>query len=501
MEIQDRNNLLQNIFGLRDFSNAAPDMKEMDFVDVLKSQPKPEVAEKSVDAKIVFAKNEYVKPEIQQKEDVEVKDKAKVKSKTPAKEEKVENEASSTEKTNKTEKPDEEKAVAVNQSQDAVQEEKTVETDSVADSVADSVDDNVATVVNSANQESLEEMPVYADVAKMLFDAAGAEGEETSTPSFAAPVETDASVVVEENVEKTLTQEEFAIMKQAKLLDEKVGADKKLKIDVDVKEEKIAAVQTTDILQNPLEVDSLIKHMDENVKKEDVFADALTEEVLSPDADADFQPQTKAFPEMSIPTKNDIAAFAEVNIAAESVKQTSSDASVLSLSGKEAVFETANVARQDSFSRINDISVREPFKGLGKEVVEQIKVNITKSAVKGVDTIDIQLKPEDLGKVQVKMQISKDGKLQADIIVSRQETLDMLQKEISSLTKAFNDAGFDTDGRNFNFSFQEESQAQKQHDNGSFSNFIGNSLEQEAEQQTENTNLGYDPLYGLNIKV
>ena len=83
---------------------------------------------------------------------------------------------------------------------------------------------------------------------------------------------------------------------------------------------------------------------------------------------------------------------------------------------------------------------------------EQIKVNITKSAVKGIDTIDIQLKPEDLGKVQVKMQISKDGKLQADIVVSRQETLDVLQKELSSLTKAFTDAGFDADNRSFNFS-------------------------------------------------
>lgn len=499
MEIQDRNNLLQNILGLRDFGSAAPDLKGMDFVDVLKAQPKPEPekTENSVDAKIVFAKNEYVKPEIQQKKDVAVNDEIEAKDKNPVKEEKVASKPDTAEKTKETDKPDEEKAVAVNQSQDAVQEEKTVETDSVADSV----DDSVATEVNPVNQESLEEMPVYADVAKMLFDAAGAEGEETSTPSFTAPVETDASVVVEENVEKTLTQEEAAVLKQAKLLDEKVGTDKKLKIEVDVKEEKIAAIPTKEVLQNPLEVDSLIKHIDASAKKEDIFAEALSEEILSPDVDAEVQPQTKAFPEMSVPTKNDIVAFAEVNVAAESVKQASSDASVLSLSGKEAVFETANISRNDSFSRINDTSVREPFKGLGKEVVEQIKVNITKSAVKGVDTIDIQLKPEDLGKVQVKMQISKDGKLQADIIVSRQETMDMLQKEISSLTKAFNDAGFDADGRSFNFSFQEDNQAQKQHDDGSFSNFIGNSLEQEAEQLAEDANFGYDPLYGLNIKV
>ncbi len=64
-------------------------------------------------------------------------------------------------------------------------------------------------------------------------------------------------------------------------------------------------------------------------------------------------------------------------------------------------------------------SFRDVYKGMGKEVVEQIKVNITKSAVKGVDTIEIQLKPEDLGKIEVKMQIGKDGKLQAHIVSSR----------------------------------------------------------------------------------
>ena len=88
----------------------------------------------------------------------------------------------------------------------------------------------------------------------------------------------------------------------------------------------------------------------------------------------------------------------------------------------------------------NKTSFRDVYKGMGREVVNQIKVNITKSAVKGVDKIEIQLKPEDLGHIEIKMQISKDGKLQAHIISSRAETMDMLQKEMPSLEKAFNDA-------------------------------------------------------------
>ena len=64
-------------------------------------------------------------------------------------------------------------------------------------------------------------------------------------------------------------------------------------------------------------------------------------------------------------------------------------------------------------------SFKDVYKGMSKEVIDQVKVNITKSAVKGVDKVEIQLKPEDLGHIEVKMQIGKDGKLQAHIIASR----------------------------------------------------------------------------------
>ena len=139
---------------------------------------------------------------------------------------------------------------------------------------------------------------------------------------------------------------------------------------------------------------------------------------------------------------------------------------------------------------------------MAKEVVEQIKVNITKSAVKGVDTIDIQLKPEDLGKIQIKMHIAKDGKVQAEIIASRAETADLLQKDASSLSKAFNEAGYDTDAKSFTFSFHDENQANSQEkDEAGLLKFIGDKLEEEADALAGNDNLEYDPVLGLNIRV
>jgi hypothetical protein len=70
------------------------------------------------------------------------------------------------------------------------------------------------------------------------------------------------------------------------------------------------------------------------------------------------------------------------------------------------------------------------------------------------------------------------------------------------LSKAFNEAGYDTDSKSFTFSFQNENQAKGQEkDNAGLLKFIGDTLEQEAENVVGNDNLGYDPLLGLNIKV
>ena len=142
---------------------------------------------------------------------------------------------------------------------------------------------------------------------------------------------------------------------------------------------------------------------------------------------------------------------------------------------------------------------------MSKEVVEQVKVNITKSAVKGIDKIDISLKPEDLGHIEVKMQIGKDGKLQAHIISTRPETMEALQKEMQTLEKAFNDAGFQTDEGSLSFSFRDGNQAnQNQERENGLRNFIGDIFEKEASNDLlpeAFQNQTWDGTTGLNIRV
>ena len=316
-------------------------------------------------------------------------------------------------------------------------------------------------------------------------------------------IETD-DVVVDKDRAKTYGKTEAVVagednellLRQAEYLDKKVSSAGKVKVEVTVTEEKIAAPVMKDVLQNRFEVENMFRNLNE-VDAQTVAK--VDEKVVLADA-----PTVKSDAQLVTTSAQSVDNATVVNTAGQLVEETSTlsvNTSTVVASGKEAIAEISGGMKTEAFSRINESSSRDVFKGMGKEAVEQIKVNITKSAIKGIDTIDIQLKPEDLGKIQIKMHISKDGKVQAEIISGRQETLDMLQREVSGLAKAFDEAGYDTDSKSFSFSFQDDNQAGKQSDDDSgLLKFIGDALEQETETVAGNDNI-YDPALGLNIRV
>lgn len=203
---------------------------------------------------------------------------------------------------------------------------------------------------------------------------------------------------------------------------------------------------------------------------------------------------------------NQAAAISVSAVSAGAENAVSENASSTTVQNAAAV-DVQNAAKPAARTEIeNKTSLRDVYKGMGKEAIEQIKVNITKSAVKGVDTINVKLKPEELGHIEIKMQIAKDGKLQAHIISSRAETMDMLQKEMSSLEKAFNDAGFETDSNSFSFSFREDQQSERQKEaNGGLRSFLGDMLEKEADNENmaaeKSAYENWDGKSALNIRV
>lgn len=496
MEIQDRNILLQQMLGIK-LGNILPDNKaESGFAEMLKPQP-------SEQPKTSFADNLKAEKEVKtanvakEKEIPVKKDKESVKEKTQTKEtvktndkQPVKAEETAPEQTKDV--PEEAGALnAQGQNDSPIVENQSPEAETPV-SVQITGEDGVDILMPELGAEILlPESETQMPVQQSKFLEMQPVAEETVELPKMSKAQQPATA--EENL-LPLTEEEALVLEQAKYLDEKIDALVKMKINVDTKEEKIAAPVAKDVLKNRFEIDSLFQSVDSDaLAQADIDgAETLTVKNSAPTVHA-----------KEIPAAVDFGTFAgaDVRVAGDNSVEASLKPAEMVVSGKEVVFETANAQRAEAFARTNETASRDVFKGMSKEVVEQIKVNITKSAVKGIDTIDIQLKPEDLGQIRVKMHIAKDGKLQAEIVASRAETADMLQKEVSNLSKAFNEAGYDTDSKSFSFSFQDENAAGNKKNDSGLSRFIGDKLEQEAEVVAENDNLGYDPVLGLNIRV
>ncbi len=89
---------------------------------------------------------------------------------------------------------------------------------------------------------------------------------------------------------------------------------------------------------------------------------------------------------------------------------------------------------------------------LPTRTVEQIKVNIARALNSGIDRINVSLNPKELGRIQVKMNLEKDGKVSASIAAASQDTLDMLMKDAKILQNALSSVGFDVDDASLKFS-------------------------------------------------
>ena len=301
-----------------------------------------------------------------------------------------------------------------------------------------------------------------------------------------------------ESSEPSLLDETTALeqnLTEGNPLDELI-ADKSVKIDVTVKEEKISYAENKSLVKDALVLQEVAKNGESLQEEQPVSQQAPQAKATSGNANL----------AVNTASSQNIAMLAEENtqttqnIAITEVKQASStsNTSQAIVTGSEFLAS----AKAENSGKSNQTTLSDVYKGMSKEAVEQVKVNITKSAVKGVDTIEVRLKPEELGHIEIKMQI-KNGKLQAHIISSRPETMEALQRDAQVLEKAFNEAGFQTDSNSLSFSFRNEgNQAQEQ--SNQLRNFIGKVFEQEANSDVaaaEAANQNWSAENGLNIRV
>lgn len=288
-------------------------------------------------------------------------------------------------------------------------------------------------------------------------------------------------------------------VEQAAKLSEVIGAKQKMKITVETREEEVSLKSARDLLAD-------VKAVEEAALVSEGAPVAKTA-VQSKNTPANLnKSQYQMQPQAAAVQANVQLQQAAGSDAAPAQAQVSAvvDGASSALPHAAAGSEFVQAARAEAANQNTQTSFRDVYKGMSREVVEQVKVNITKSAVKGVDKIDISLKPEDLGHIEIKMQLGKDGKLSAHIISSRPETMEALQKEMQSLEKAFNDAGFQTDEGSFSFSYRDQAGQNQERENG-LRNFIGDIFEKETSIDLVSGDMfqpqTWDGKSGLNIRV
>jgi len=94
----------------------------------------------------------------------------------------------------------------------------------------------------------------------------------------------------------------------------------------------------------------------------------------------------------------------------------------------------------------------------GHSVVDQVNVKISKALLAGVDKIKIQLRPAELGRIEVKLELSNDGRAAAVVTADNKDTLELLRRDASELQRALSDAGLNLDQNDLEFNLKGQEQ-------------------------------------------
>jgi flagellar hook-length control protein FliK len=86
-----------------------------------------------------------------------------------------------------------------------------------------------------------------------------------------------------------------------------------------------------------------------------------------------------------------------------------------------------------------------------------LALEIAASAKSGKSRFEIRLDPADLGRIDVRIDIDRNGQVTSHLTVEKPETLSMLRQDAPQLQRALDDAGFKTGNGGLQFSLRDQS--------------------------------------------
>ena len=122
-----------------------------------------------------------------------------------------------------------------------------------------------------------------------------------------------------------------------------------------------------------------------------------------------------------------------------------------------------------------------------ENMMNQIRVQMTKSVEQGMKNIEIKLQPASLGKIDVKLDFQSDGMVKTTFVVEKPETLDMLQRDQRHIENILKDSGLRANMENLHFQSQQNNKefAQGEKDTRGTNLTDANLQEDEFENQAQ----------------
>ncbi|MGI9413626.1 MAG: flagellar hook-length control protein FliK, partial [Hyphomicrobiales bacterium] len=132
--------------------------------------------------------------------------------------------------------------------------------------------------------------------------------------------------------------------------------------------------------------------------------------------------------------------------------------------------------------------------------VNTLAFNIARNFDNGVNRFEIRIDPPELGRVDVKLDMSVEGRVQAHLTVERSETLELMMRDARSLEKALADTGLNMSRDSLSFSLKDQNASGRGADNGGNETPDGGDLPGDDDPATE-TARGYITDSGVDITV
>lgn len=104
------------------------------------------------------------------------------------------------------------------------------------------------------------------------------------------------------------------------------------------------------------------------------------------------------------------------------------------------------------------LPVAVPLSGLAIEIAGRAKA--------GKNDFAIRLDPPELGRIEVKLSVDRQGQITSHVIADRSDTLDLLRRDASGLQRSLQDAGLKMSGNGLQFSLRDQSSSGGQNTGG-----------------------------------